>query len=174
MIKLRHLQEKDVPFMIEWMHDPEIQQCFQKDMKSMTSEDAERFCREAGQTDRMEAGTSLHYAIIDDREDEYLGTISLKDIDLKNMSAEYAISTRKCVHGKGIAAEATRQILKEGFEKRHLHRIYLNVLSDNVRAVRFYEKAGFRYEGEFADSVKVRGEWKSLKWYAMLESEFVI
>ena len=36
-----------------------------------------------------------HFAIIDDQDDEYLGTISLKNIDLKNKNAEYAISTRK-------------------------------------------------------------------------------
>lgn len=173
MIKLRRLKEKDAPFMAEWMHDPEISQYFQKDMRSITLGDAERFCREAGRTEHIEEGSSVHYAIVEEGVDEYLGTISLKEIDLRNRSAEYAVSTRKRAHGKGIAAQATRLILREGFERLNLHRIYLNVLSDNVRAVKFYEKAGFRFEGEFTDSIMVRGEWKSLKWYAMLETEFV-
>lgn len=173
MVKLRLLQEKDAPFMTEWMHDPEISQYFQKDMKHITLEDARRFCWEACRTGRAENGSSVHYAIVEDSADEYMGTISLKSIDLQNRSAEYAVSTRKCAHGKGIAAQATRLILREGFEKLNLHRIYLNVLSDNVRAVKFYEKAGFRFEGEFAESIMVRGEWKSLKWYAMLQNEFV-
>ncbi len=153
MIKLRRLQEKDAPFMIEWMHDPEIQQCFRKDMKHMSPEQVKDFCTRAYLKNDIEEGGALHYAIVDDCDDEYLGTISLKNISLRDRSAEYAIATRKCAHGKGIAAEATRLILKEGFNNRHLHRIYLNVLHDNVRAIKFYEKCGFRYEGEFAEAV---------------------
>lgn len=172
MIRLRKLQEKDAPFMLEWMHNLEIQECFQKDMKSMTLERAEEFCRTAGLMDCAGEGGAFHYAIADEREDEYLGTISLKNISLLNASAEYAVSTRKCAHGKGIAGEATRLILKKGFEELQLHRIYLNVLSDNIRAIKFYEKVGFRYEGEFVECLNVRGNWKSLKWYGMLEREF--
>lgn len=174
MVRLRKLQEKDAPFMTEWMHDSEISQYFQKDMERITLEDARKFCREAGGTQHIEDGTSVHYAIVEESADEYLGTISLKEIDLQNRSAEYAVSTRKCAHGKGIAIQATGLILKEGFERLNLHRIYLNVLSENVRAVKFYEKVGFRFEGEFRDSVRVRGEWKSQRWYAMLENEFVL
>lgn len=173
MIRLRKLKEKDAPFMLEWMHDSEIQECFQRDMKGMTLEKAEEFCRIAGQIGRIKEGESLHYAIIDDSEDEYLGTISLKNISLLNESAEYAVSTRKCAHGKGITAEATRLILKKGFEELQLHRIYLNVLSDNTRAIKFYEKAGFRYEGEFLEGLNVRGNRKSLRWYGMLKKEYM-
>lgn len=53
----------------------------------------------------------MHYAIVDER-DEYYGTVSLKRIDLLNRNAEYAISVRKCVQGKGVAMEATRLIIK--------------------------------------------------------------
>ena len=42
-----------------------------------------------------------------DQDDEYLGTISLKNIDLKNKNAEYAISTRKKARGTGANQQAT-------------------------------------------------------------------
>ncbi len=174
MIHLRNLEMKDVPFMLEWMHDPQIQKCFQKDMMGMSQEDAQEFCRVSAENQsKKDRGDyqDIHYAIADEQ-DEYLGTISLKNIDWVSGSAEYAISTRKCVHGKGTAKEATGLMLQKGFKELGLHRIYLNVLSDNIRAVRFYEKCGFVYEGEFREHIRLEGTLKSLKWFGMLEDEF--
>lgn len=171
MIQLRNLEVKDAPFMLEWMHDPQIQKCFQKNMLEMSLNDAEQFCRRSKDNQLTEENHDLHYAIVD-TSDEYLGTISLKNIDSHSMSAEYAISTRTCIQGTGAAGEATELLLTKGFRELELHRIYLNVLSDNARAVRFYEKCGFVYEGEFRDHIYLEGKWKSLKWYGMLETEF--
>ena len=141
MIRLRNLEVKDVPFMLEWMHDPQIQKCFQKNMLGMSQDDAEEFCRITAENQRNKENecSDIHYAIVEEQ-DEYLGTISLKNIDRVSASAEYAISTRICVQGRGVAQEATRLILQKGFNEMGLHRVYLNVLSDNTRAVRFYEK----------------------------------
>ena len=113
-MKLRRLKEKDATGMLEWMHDPEFQKNFQIDMINRRMEDIIEFINQS-QTDRIE-GQSIHYAIVDE-EDEYLGTISLKDIDLLARKAEYAISLRKMAQGKGIATEATRELLRIAFDK---------------------------------------------------------
>ena len=171
MINLRELQEKDAPLMLEWMHDPEIQKCFQRDMIAMSLQDAENFCRLSKTGQKLEEGQCYHYAIVNEY-DEYIGTISLKNINLKAKSAEYAISIRRQAQGKGIAKEATYLILKKGFNELGLHRIYLHVLANNERALKFYEKVGFKYEGEFREHMFLEGEYISLKWYAMLKNEF--
>ena len=161
MIRLRNLQKKDAEFMLEWMHDKELQKCFRKKMADVTPEEAMAFCTAGNTEEQIRDGANLHYAIVNEQ-DEYLGTISLKNIDLVNKNAEYAISTRRCAHGTGAAAEATGLLLEKGFNRLGLHRIYLNVLKDNTRAIRFYEKCGFTYEGEY----------KTLKWYSMLKTDF--
>ena len=46
--------------------------------------------------------------------------------------------------------------------------VYLNVYTDNLRANRFYQKAGFVYEGCSKDAVCVRGVFKSLNWYGII------
>ena len=167
MIRLRPLEIKDAPYMLEWMHDPETRKYFQRDMGSTTAEEAERFCASAGEQGKPEEGGSLHFAIVDEA-DEYLGTISLKSISLQNRNAEYAISVRKCAQGSGAAAEATRLLLEKAFGEYGLHRVYLNVFSDNLRAIRFYEKCGFSYEGEFAEHICHEGKYQSLKWFGMV------
>ena len=142
MIRLRRLEEKDIPGMLEWMHDPEINRWFRFDAASMTEERAKKFI--AGSFTE----TNRHYAIADD-DDNYLGTISLEDIDRGNGHALYAVSLRAEALGHDIALPATKMLLDIAFRELDLERVYLNVLSDNGRAKRFYEKAGFHYEGCF-------------------------
>lgn len=169
-MKLRKLNEKDAEGMLEWMHDPEIQNSFQIDMINRTREDVIEFIRHS-RIDMAE-GESIHYAIADDA-DEYLGTISLKNMDLMAKNAEYAICLRKKAQGRGIAVEATRELLKRAFLEFNMERVYLNVLSENRKAIRLYEKCGFVYEGEFRKHLFLKGEYKTLKWYSMLKEEYI-
>lgn len=169
MIRLRDLCKKDAVYMLEWMHDADIQACFQKSMASMTLQDAERFCENSAKSNKKDliSGDSLHYAIVDEN-DEYLGTISLKNLNFDAKNAEYAISVRKKAQGTGAAKEATELLIKKSVEEFGFHKIYLNVLSDNIRAIRFYEKCGFKYEGEARDHVVKNGRYMSLKWYCII------
>ena len=83
-MKLRKLEIKDAVGMLEWMHDEETQQNFRKNMLNVTLEEATDFCREAKEQFVLQSGKSIHMAIADNVNDEYLGTISLKKIDLEN------------------------------------------------------------------------------------------
>lgn len=49
--------------------------------------------------------------------------------------------------GKGYGTDAMRIILRYAFTELNLHRVSLNVFEYNPRAIRSYEKAGFKYEG---------------------------
>jgi len=167
---LRKLEIKDAEGMLEWMHDVEIQKNFRFNTDNKTLEDVIGFIA-AAVTEPIE-GKSIHFAIADDETDEYLGTISLKDVDLVAKNAEYAICLRKKAQGKGIGTEATNEILKKAFYSFGLERVYLNVLAENTGAIQLYEKCGFIYEGEFRNHLFLRGNYKSLKWYSMLKEEF--
>ena len=155
--RLRSLEEKDAAGMLEWMTDPSIVRFFRFDAASMTLERCKAFIGGAGEQENCR-----HYAIVD-AQDEYLGTISLKEITASD--AEYAISTRAKAHGTGAAMAATRLILAVAFEELGLNRVYLNVLADNGRANAFYRKAGFRYTHTEKNALEIRGEMKDLNWY---------
>ena len=170
-MRLRRLEEKDAPFMLEWMGEDEIQEIFPTPMAEKGREEVLAFIRQSDIV--CKNGQDMHYAIVDEV-DEYLGTISLKNVDLASRKAEYAISLRKCARGKGIARLATEEILRIGFEDCGLERIYLCVLSDNRRANRFYEKNGFVLEGEFRKHVLLNGAYHNMKWYSMLREERLI
>ena len=168
-MQLRRLQNSDAEYMLEWIKDPEINQFFRFDADSYTIEDAVSFIEEANRG--MDDQKVFHYAITENG-GEYLGTISLKEIDCTSGNAEYALSTRRKIYGSGIAVLATKEILRIAFEEFGLHKVYLNVLSENVRAVSFYEKMHFVYEGKWREHICVHGKMQSLCWYSILREEW--
>lgn len=174
MIYLRPLKQEDASLMLEWMHDKNIQKAFAKNMTSRTIDDVTEFIQEsqAVQKKGVFDGCSLHFAVARDDTDEYLGTISLKNINLYNMDAEYAISMRKISQGTGASYEATIQLLKLAFETYNLHKVYLNCLTQNIRARKFYKKCGFHYIGQIHQDLTQENKSLDLSLYSMLSSDY--
>ncbi len=170
-MRIRALKQEDAHGMLEWMSDKEVYTKYAYSFEKLGFYEVIKFIEEANQSLDSKNPRQIHYAIADD-DDNYLGTISLKNIDMINLSAEYAICLKRSEHGTGIAKEATDMLLEIAFQELKLNRIYLDVFSDNIRAIRFYEKYGFHYEGEFREHIFIRGEWKSLKWYSLLKREY--
>ena len=164
---LRELKEKDAEHMLEWMCDSEITQMFQFNVANIDIKRIHDFIN-----DSMSNKTTRHYAIVDDK-DEYMGTISLKDIDEKAKKAEYAIVLRKCAQGKGLAKKATIELLTLAFQELGLQRVYLNVFSTNTHAIRFYRNLGFIQEGEFKNHIYAKGKMYSILWFRMMKEEYL-
>ena len=163
---LRPLLEKDVPGMLEWMHDDGVNAMFQIDFAAVDEHRALSFIESSRQS-----SNSLHLAIVD-MDDDYLGTISLKNIDAETGCAEYAIATRRIAHGTGIAMRATQELLCYAFSVLGLRRVWLNVIVDNKRARRFYEKLGFIYEGLAREAIIISGQAVDLAYYSILSHEW--
>ena len=161
-MKIRELEIRDAELMLEWMHDPRVNRFFRFDADKMTREDAVHFILSAREA-RLRR-ESFHFAIADDM-DEYLGTISLKNVDWQEGKAEYAISLRTAAQGRGIGTRATEILLDYAFRDLMLKRVFLNVFSDNGHAIRMYEKCGFAFVETETEPVLVRGAEKYLSWY---------
>lgn len=74
-----------------------------------------------------------------------IGSVYLRDIDREKGEAEYGvfIGEEKAL-GQGYGTQAAKLILDYGFETLGLKKIFLRFLEDNRRALKSYEKAGFR------------------------------
>ena len=134
-MELRKLADKDALFMLEWMHDVEVIKYMRTDFLDKSLEDCKKFIAAA-----QDSSHSLHLAIVD-KNDDYLGTVSLKNII--NGCAEFGIVVRRCAMGKGYSRQAMERIISEGFTKHGLRLIYWCVNPENARAIRFYEKNGY-------------------------------
>lgn len=77
-----------------------------------------------------------------------IGTAFIKNIDYRNRNGEFGIFIGEDnARGKGYASIATNKIVAYGFEVMNLNRIFLTVMSDNIPAIKTYEKVGFIHEG---------------------------
>lgn len=76
------------------------------------------------------------------------------------------------LHSKGMGTEATLLLLAYGFDQMKLHRIELKVLEYNHRAMRCYEKCGFRKEGVLRESALIEGKFYSDIIMGILEQEY--
>lgn len=163
-MKLRELREKDVLGMHLWMNYEDTKNIFEKDFSKYTKDDILKFIKNKDEK-------SINYACVDDN-DNYLGTVSLKNINYNNLNAELAISFVKDAQGTAATKFAMSEILEIGFKNLKLKKIYLNVLSTNLRAIKFYNKFGFKKEGCFKKHIKKGNNYIDLLWYAIIDDDF--
>lgn len=116
MSRLRSLKFEDISYMMEFINDDEISSSF-KFTRYPFSEDGFKSFIQNSLSDK----NNIHYAI---EEKEYSGTISLKNINTVDRTAEYAIILRKKFWGTGIAKDATEKIIDYGFNTLNLKKIY--------------------------------------------------
>lgn len=162
-MKLRRLELKDAPLMLEWMHDESVVENLSANFGAKKIEDCKAFI-EASKDDE----NNLNLAIVGD-DDEYMGTVSLKHIDRQNNNAEFAVAIRTCAMGKGYSKYGMAEIIRIGLEDMGLDEVYWCVSPANKRAVRFYDKNGYgRVPHEQVKSVGYTPEQvKEFIWYSV-------
>ena len=165
-MRLRDLELKDAPLMLEWMHDENVVEKLRGKFKEKTIEDCKSFIKAS-----ENKNCDIHLAIVSD-EDEYMGTVSLKNIDRENNTAEFAITVRKSAMGKGYSWYGMEEIIQLAFEKYGLENVYWCVSKKNDRAVKFYDKHNFHEALDISASILKRYEgMDDLKWYSVRKGD---
>jgi RimJ/RimL family protein N-acetyltransferase len=95
-----------------------------------------------------------NYSIIDLETDKLLGNCGLLKIDHLNQTAEVGIFIGdKDYWSKGYGTEALSLLIDYSFKALNLHNILLKVYSFNDRAIKSYEKIGFKIVGVRRESL---------------------
>jgi RimJ/RimL family protein N-acetyltransferase len=103
-----------------------------------------------------------------------LGDITLSVINWgsRDAFAGIGIGARE-FWGKGYGTEAMELILRYGFTELNLRRISLTVFEFNQRAVRSYEKVGFRLEGRQRQFMRREGRRWDILYMGILRQEWM-
>lgn len=95
---------------------------------------------------KVETGLCAQYII--EAEDEQgrhdVGTTFIKGIDYVKKNGEFGIFIGEAsFRGKHLASDATKEMIKIGFEDLKLDTIFLSVFEENIPAICAYKKVGF-------------------------------
>jgi RimJ/RimL family protein N-acetyltransferase len=101
-----------------------------------------------------------------------IGSASL-GVDAGQHRATYAVGLFvAALRGRGLGREITRLVAGWGFGELGLHRIELEVLAFNTRAIRCYRACGFRREGVRREAELYPDGWKDIISMGVLRSEY--
>ena len=115
----------------------------------------------------------IELAVTDKTTGAFLGFAHLEDIKRPHNRAEFGISIQNPDNqSKGYGTDATRVILWVAFNILGLHSVYLDTMEDNERAIRTYEKVGFKKVGILRETEFIDGAYKGLLVMDILRDEF--
>lgn len=151
-IDIRKFQEEDIPYKVRWINDKSNNKYLHYDLPLREEKTLQWFKTLERRDDRIDF--TIMYC------EEPAGLIGLLNIDLKTKEAEYYI----CIggekfKGKGIADFATDLLIKKAYKKFGLKKIYLYTEVNNARAQKFFEKSGFKKEGELRNNLFYNGKY---------------
>lgn len=102
---------------------------------------------------------------------EIIGGISLR-IERRHNRAETGYWVGKSYWGKGFVTEAVKAILKFGFDKLNLNKIYAQAFPNNPASSRVMEKVGMQYEGCLREHVRRDSIYHDLRIYSILKEDY--
>jgi RimJ/RimL family protein N-acetyltransferase len=163
--------EKDSGLIARWMRDTEYSRQLDMDAARMWSEKKvkEWFEKELGEQKNTWFEFTIR-ALVDDRP---IGFIGLEGIDWANGDSWVGIGIGEAEYrGKGYGTDAMQVILGFAFRELNLHRVSLSVFEYNPRAIRSYEKAGFRHEGRLRAEINRDGRRWDVLMMGILRTEW--
>ncbi|MCL5115627.1 MAG: GNAT family N-acetyltransferase [Firmicutes bacterium] len=135
--RIRRLRHDDVPQLMIWDNDPALFHLTGK--KFAHDEDETQWWNQL-----IRDRSRLMFAIVND-DGQLIGDVELQQILWRAREAEIRISIGdKAFWAQGFGSEALQEMLYAAFQLLSLERVYLRVRLDNGRAIRAYEKVGFR------------------------------
>jgi len=141
-VLLRPIRPDDYPTIVAWSNDPQVNEYIEGDYPRTLEACPARY--EDGRANRY----SQRYAIVTHDDERLIGDIELDHIAWRSGDAELRIRIgAKEYWDQGYGTDAVMALVRHAFGRMNLSRIYLRVFSENQRAIRCYEKCGFRKEG---------------------------
>jgi len=167
LVRLRAIEEADLPLFHKWINDPEVTQFLQAYLPVPLKNEQEWFDK------ARKDSSSVYFSVEDKKSRKLIGICSLHKLHPANRSAEFGIfigDTR--FWNKGYGTEAGKLCLAYGFDTLNLHRVGSSAISYNPRSIRMHEKLGFKKEGAKREEIYRKGKCWDLVMLGLLRDEF--
>lgn len=113
------------------------------------------------------------WAIAGKTTDALIGHVGLYAIDNRVRKAEFGIFIGDHrLWGRGLGTRAATTVVAWGFEQLNLHKIVLEVLTENERAIHIYSRLGFQRDGVLRHEQYRDGRYMDIAIMSLLEDEW--
>lgn len=168
---LRRFEYTDDDAMLKyWIADEKIQSLYSEPVYSTKTEVKELLTKYISS---YEKDNYYRWAIIYKNSNECIGQIAYFLVDSKNHFAEIEYCIGSAFQCRGFATEATKAIIKFGFEHMNLHKVQICTKTINNPSKRVIEKCGFTYEGTLRDYFYMNDHYIGRLYFSCLEASMI-
>ena len=169
-IRFRAIERSDIPTFLKWFNDPEVTRGLSLFLPMSQAKEEIWFDE---MLKRPQESQPMGMEIEVDGDWVLIGNFGFFDFDKIAHSAEIGIVIgEKKYWGKGYGSKALKLILDFGFKTLNLNRIALRVYSYNERAIKAYNKIGFKLEGTMREAIFFEGEYHDIHIMGILRKEW--
>ncbi|MGI8892275.1 MAG: GNAT family N-acetyltransferase [Bacteroidia bacterium] len=168
---LRPLTKSDLtPVYLQWLNDEEVSKFNSHATFPNTQEKMEAYYNSLQDNNR-----NVVLVIIDKTSNRHIGNIALQQIDWVSKNAEFAILIGNKEYWKGgYGTEAAELIVRYGFERLNLHRIYCGTIEGNVGMKKLAQVLNMKEEGVRREAIYKNGQYCNILEYGVLKNEFLV
>jgi RimJ/RimL family protein N-acetyltransferase len=170
---LRMLRSEDVPAFAAYRSDPDVAR-YQGWDPGYTIADGERLVAAQRGAAFGEPGPWVQVAALDRASGALCGDCAVHVETDPPRTAEVGVTFAPATQGRGLATEALRAVVGRLFDEHDIHRVHASTDDRNVAVHRLLERLGFRCEARLVEADWFKGEWVTLRTYAVLRREFVL
>ena len=170
-LRLRLFGAEDLPAFAAYRSAPEVAR-YQSWDTGYSLADAEQFLAEQQRARLGQPGVWVQLAAEDKESGVLCGDCAVRVVDGQPDTAEVGVTFAPGHQGRGLAAEALAAVVRSLFEDHGIHRIYAEADDRNQPVHRLLERLGFRCEARLVEADWFKGEWSTLRIYAMLRREW--
>jgi RimJ/RimL family protein N-acetyltransferase len=167
---LRPFRAEDLTAFVAYRSHPDVAR-YQSWDTSYSMADAERFLASQQGIELGTPGAWLQLAAVD-RTGRLCGDCAVHVVTDQPATAEVGVTFAPAHQGSGLATEALAAVISELFSEHGLHRVYAQAADRNVAVHRLLERLGFRCEARLVEADRFKGEWSTLRVYAVLRREW--
>ena len=165
-IYLSPRNSQDIEQFTEWLNDFETTDYLGRSSQLITLEGERQFLEK-------DSTPEATFVIVTINDDKMIGTVSLEKINWISRNATLGIFIGdKEYRNKGYVTEAIKLILEYGFKYMNLHNIKLDLMEFNDRALKCYEKCGFKEYGRRRKCKFINGKYYDTISMDVLAEEF--
>jgi len=168
---LRPFRVGDLPALVAYRRDPDVAR-YQDWDAGYSLADAERFLAEQERVEFGQVGAWAQLAAISRADGSLIGDCASYVMTQPPATAEIGITLAPVSQGSGLASEALIGLVTALFDGHQMHRVIAHADDRNRPVQRLLARLGFRCEARLLEADLFKGEWTTLRVYAVLDREW--